>query len=236
VYFCKVYFEIGMKILVVEDEKGLAESITDYLSREGFVCEVANTFWQADEKISLYQYDCTIVDLTLPDGNGFDIIQTLKKIAAATGIIIISARNTLEDKLKGLEIGSDDYMTKPFHLSELNARVKSLIRRRNFGGNNDMTWKDIRVNLPARRVFIKDVETPLSRKEYDLLLYFLSNIDVALTKESIAEHLWGDNMDSADSLDMVYSHIKNLRRKIVEKGGKDYIQSIYGIGYKFTAP
>lgn len=225
-----------MKILIVEDEKGLAESITEYLSREGFVCEVANTFWQADEKISLYQYDCTIVDLTLPDGNGFDIIQTLKKIAAATGIIIISARNTLEDKLKGLEIGSDDYMTKPFHLSELNARVKSLIRRRNFGGNNDMTWKDIRVNLPARKVFVRDIETALSRKEYDLLLYFLSNIDVALTKESIAEHLWGDNMDSADSLDMVYSHIKNLRRKIVEKGGKDYIQSIYGIGYKFTAP
>ncbi len=224
-----------MKILVVEDEKGLAESITDYLSREGFVCEVANTFWQADEKISLYQYDCTIVDLTLPDGNGFDIIQTLKKIAAATGIIIISARNTLEDKLKGLEIGSDDYMTKPFHLSELNARVKSLIRRRNFGGNNDMTWKDIRVNLPTRKVFIREIETTLSRKEYDLLLYFLSNTDVALTKESIAEHLWGDNMDSADSLDMVYSHIKNLRRKIVEKGGKDYIQSIYGIGYKFTA-
>lgn len=224
-----------MKILVVEDEKGLAESITDYLSREGFVCEVANTFWQADEKISLYQYDCTIVDLTLPDGNGFDIIQTLKKIAAATGIIIISARNTLEDKLKGLEIGSDDYMTKPFHLSELNARVKSLIRRRNFGGNNDMTWKDIRVNLPSRKVFVRDIETTLSRKEYDLLLYFLSNIDVALTKESIAEHLWGDNMDSADSLDMVYSHIKNLRRKIVEKGAKDYIQSIYGIGYKFTA-
>jgi DNA-binding response OmpR family regulator len=127
-------------------------------------------------------------------------------------------------------------MTKPFHLSELNARVKSLIRRRNFGGSNDMIWNDIRVNLPARKVFVKDIETLLSRKEYDLLLYFLSNTDVALTKESIAEHLWGDNMDSADSLDMVYSHIKNLRRKIVEKGGKDYIQSIYGIGYKFTAP
>ncbi|TLU98808.1 response regulator transcription factor [Dyadobacter luticola] len=225
-----------MKILVVEDEKGLAESIVDYLSREGFVCEVASTFWQADEKISLYQYDCTIVDLTLPDGDGFNIVQTLKKIAAATGIIIISARNTLEDKIKGLEIGSDDYMTKPFHLSELNARVKSLIRRRNFGGNNDMVWKEIRVQLQARRVFVGQKECVLSRKEYDLLLYFLSNIDVALTKESIAEHLWGDHMDSSDSLDMVYSHIKNLRRKILEKGGNDYIQSIYGIGYKFAAP
>ncbi|SKB98749.1 response regulator transcription factor [Dyadobacter psychrophilus] len=225
-----------MKILVVEDEKGLAESIVAYLSREGFICEVANTFWQADEKISLYQYDCTIVDLTLPDGDGFNIVQTLKKIAAATGIIIISARNTLEDKIKGLEIGSDDYMTKPFHLSELNARVKSLIRRRNFGGNNDMIWKEIRVQLQSRKVFVAEKEAVLSRKEYDLLLYFLANTDVALTKESIAEHLWGDHMDSSDSLDMVYSHIKNLRKKIIEKGGKDYIQSIYGIGYKFTAP
>lgn len=224
-----------MKILIVEDEKGLAESIGDYLGKEGFTCEVAHSFLQADEKVSLYRYDCTIVDLTLPDGDGFGIIQTLKKIAATTGIIIISARNTLEDKIKGLEIGSDDYMTKPFHLSELNARVKSLIRRRNFGGNNDMVWQEIRVQLQARKVFVDGKETLLSRKEYDLLLYFLANIDVALTKESIAEHLWGDHMDSADSLDMVYSHIKNLRRKILEKGGKDYIQSIYGIGYKFTA-
>lgn len=223
-----------MKILIIEDEKGLAESIVDYLSKEGFTCEVANSFWQADEKISLYKYDCTIVDLTLPDGDGFDIIQALKKIAATTGIIIISARNTLEDKIRGLEIGSDDYMTKPFHLSELNARVKSLIRRRNFGGTNDMVWQEIRVQLQGRKVFVLERETLLSRKEYDLLLYFLSNIDVSLTKESIAEHLWGDHIDSADSLDMVYSHIKNLRRKILEKGGKDYIQSIYGIGYKFA--
>ena len=224
-----------MKILVVEDEKGLAESIVDYLSKEGFICEVAHSFWQADEKVGLYKYDCVIVDLTLPDGEGFGIIETLKKIASTTGIIIISARNTIEDKIKGLEIGSDDYMTKPFHLSELNARVKSLIRRRNFGGNNDLVWQEMRVQLQARKVFVGQNEALLSRKEYDLLLYFLSNIDVVLTKESIAEHLWGDHMDSADSLDMVYSHIKNLRRKILEKGGKDYIQSIYGIGYKFAA-
>lgn len=225
-----------MKILIVEDEKGLAESISDYLGREGFICEIANTFWEADEKVSIYNYDCTIVDLMLPDGEGYGIIQTLKKIAATTGIIIISARNSLEDKIKGLEIGSDDYLTKPFHLSELNARVKSLIRRRSFGGNNDIQWNNITVQLQARKVFVAGKETPLSRKEYDLLLYFLANIDVALTKESIAEHLWGDHIDSSDSLDMVYSHIKNLRRKLLEKGGKDYIQSIYGIGYKFAAP
>ena len=220
-------------MLVIEDEKGLAESVAAYLTKEGFVCEIAMTYAEADEKIFLYTYDCIIVDLTLPGGDGFSLIQSLKKITATTGIIIISARDSLEDKIKGLEIGSDDYLIKPFHLSELNARVKSLIRRRNFGGQNEIWFREIRVLPNSRKVFINGQETALSRKEYDLLLYFLSNIDVALTKTSIAEHLWGDQIDSADSLDIVYSHIKNLRRKLVEKGSSDYVRSIYGIGYKF---
>ena len=222
-----------MKVLVVEDEQGLAESITAFLSKEGYVCETAATFREADERIYLYAYDCIIVDLTLPDGDGFQLIQSLKQLTATTGIIIISARNALEDKLKGLEIGSDDYLTKPFHLSELNARVKSLLRRRQFGGHTEIRFEAITVVPQSRNVYVNGQHTTLSRKEYDLLLYFLSNIDVALTKVSIAEHLWGDNIDSADSLDMVYSHIKNLRRKLLEKGSGDYIRSIYGIGYKF---
>ncbi|GAB3914702.1 response regulator transcription factor [Larkinella knui] len=225
-----------MKVLVVEDEKGLAESITDYMNKEGYICETAGTFREADERIYLYDYDCVIVDLTLPDGDGFQLIQTLKKLLATTGVIIISARNALEDKIRGLEIGSDDYLTKPFHLSELNARVKSLIRRRNFGGQTEIRYHEIRVLPASRKVYINDQLTVISRKEYDLLLYFLSNIDVVLTKVSIAEHLWGDNIDSADSLDMVYSHIKNLRRKLLEKGGSDYVRSVYGIGYKFGEP
>ncbi|RCR70344.1 MULTISPECIES: response regulator transcription factor [Larkinella] len=225
-----------MKVLVVEDEKGLAESITDYMNKEGYLCETAGTFREADERIYLYQYDCVIVDLTLPDGDGFQLIQTLKKLLATTGVIIISARNALEDKIRGLEIGSDDYLTKPFHLSELNARVKSLIRRRNFGGHTEIRFREIRVNPSSRKVYVNGQLAVLSRKEYDLLLYFLSNIDVVLTKVSIAEHLWGDNIDSADSLDMVYSHIKNLRRKLLEKGGSDYVSSVYGIGYKFGEP
>jgi DNA-binding response OmpR family regulator len=223
-----------MKVLVVEDEQGLADSITAYMSREGYVCETAATFREADERVYLYTYDCVIVDLTLPDGDGLQLIQNLKRLEATTGVIIISARNSLEDKLKGLEIGSDDYLTKPFHLSELNARVKSLLRRRQFGGQTEIRFADIRVVPQSRLVFVNDQPTPLSRKEYDLLLYFLSNVDVVLTKMSIAEHLWGDNIDSADSLDMVYSHIKNLRRKLFEKGTGDYVQSVYGIGYKFS--
>ncbi|WP_080238607.1 response regulator transcription factor [Spirosoma rigui] len=222
-----------MKVLVVEDEEGLAEGITDYMLKEGYICETVATFDEASEKIHLYRYDCVIVDLTLPDGNGFQLIEALKKLSVTTGVIIISARNTLEDKLKGLDIGSDDYLTKPFHLSELNARVKSLLRRRQFSGHNEIQFREITVAYHARNVFVNGQPTPLSRKEYDLLLYFLSNIDVALTKASIAEHLWGDNIDSVDSFDMVYSHIKNLRRKLLDKGAADYVQSIYGIGYKF---
>lgn len=222
-----------MKILVIEDEEALSESIVQYLSGEGFVCETAYDIDKALEKIELYQYDATIIDLTLPDGDGLSVVRKLKKISATTGIIIVSARNRLEDKITGLELGSDDYLTKPFSLPELNARLKSLIRRRYFGGSNEIVLGDILVNPYSRQVLVNNLETHLSRKEYDLLLYFLSNVDAVLTKESIAEHLWGDHVDSADSLDMVYSHIKNLRKKLMERSEVNYIQSVYGIGYRF---
>lgn len=222
-----------MKLLIIEDEPGLSESMASHLTKEGFVCERAFTCEMAMEKTSLYTYDCVIVDINLPDGIGFDVIEALKKISYSTGIIIISARNAVEDKIRGLEIGSDDYITKPFHLSELNARIKSLLRRKNFQGSNEISYHEIRINLNQRKVFVNDLETTLSKKEYDLLLYFISNKSNVLTKTSIAEHLWGDNIDSADSFDLVYSQIKNLRKKLVEKGAKDYLHSIYGIGYKF---
>ena len=222
-----------MKILIVEDEKPLAESISNYLEKEGFRCEVAGNYLQGDEKSQLHNYDCILLDITLPGGNGIDILKELKKNKSTASVIIISAKNSLDDKVTGLDLGADDYLTKPFHLSELNARLKSVIRRRSFGGSDEIVFENITVNPEQRLVKVSKKEVVLTKKEYDLLLYFLANINRVVTKESIAEHLWGEEMDAAGSLDFIYSHIKNLRKKLIEKGAEDYIQAIYGMGYKF---
>lgn len=222
-----------MKILIVEDEKVLADSIADFLAKEGYLCEKALTYSKASEKINLYVYDCILVDITLPDGNGLKIIEELKKLKSTAGIIIVSAKNAIDDRITGLDIGADDYLTKPFHLSELNARVKSIIRRRQFNGNNEIVFNEIKINPDSKTVLVHNKPVNLTRKEYDLLLFFISNKNRVLPKEAIAEHLWGDNMDIADSFDFIYTHMKNLRKKIVELGAKDYIQTIYGMGYKF---
>jgi DNA-binding response OmpR family regulator len=224
-----------MNILLIEDEKDLSFSIVDYLSQENFHCEAVSTFDKAKEKINLYSYDCILVDIGLPDGNGLNIIQELKKNKSDAGIIIISARNSLGDKISGLDTGADDYLTKPFHLSELNARVKSIIRRRSFSGQNEIVFNEIKVLPEQMMVFVNDQEVILTRKEYELLIFLLSNKERVLAKESIAEHLWGDEMDLADSFDFIYTHIKNLRKKLIEKKCEDYIRTIYGIGYKFSS-
>ncbi len=222
-----------MKLLIVEDEKALSDAIVEYLTSEGYGCETALNFWTADEKVALYDYDCVLVDISLPDGSGFGVIKELKKRKSEAGIIIISAKNSLDDKITGLEIGADDYMTKPFHLSELNARIKSIIRRRNFSGQTEIIANEIFIIPDEALVKVNNQPIELTKKEYDLLLFLLSNKNRVLTKESIAEHLWGDDMDTSDSFDFIYTHIKNLRRKITEKGGKDYLKTIYGMGYKF---
>jgi len=222
-----------MKVLIVEDEVDLINSITAYLKQESFVCESVMNYSEAIEKIYLYNFDVIVVDITLPDGNGLELIKELKKNQSKSGIIIISAKNSLDDKVSGLEIGADDYLTKPFHLSELNARIKSLIRRRNFEGNNEIELNELKVNPGEFNVRVNGKLLTLTKKEYDLLLFFLVNKNRVISKESIAEHLWGDNIDMVDSFDFLYSHVKNLRKKIIEKGGNDYIKSVYGIGYKF---
>ena len=222
-----------MKILIIEDEKMLCETIVSYLEAEGYVCEHADTVEMGTEKINLYEYDCMLVDIGLPDGNGLTLVRELKKCHPETGIIIISAKNSLDDKIIGLDLGADDYLTKPFHLSELNSRIKSLLRRRKFDGQKELIIDKIRILAEKRQVFVQDELLSITKSEFDLLLFFISNQGRVLTKESIAEHLWGDFADSADSFDFVYSHIKNLRRKLFEKSGTDYFRNVYATGYIF---
>lgn len=221
-----------MKILIIEDEKALAQAIVQFLSEENYLCEVAYSFDEALEKINLYQYDCILVDITLPDGSGLDVISELKSNQSNVGIIIVSAKNSLDDKIMGLEVGADDYLTKPFDLPELNARIKALIRRRNFQGSSEIKFKNITVDTESRTVAVDDNRVVLTKKEYQILLYFIANSKKVISKGAFAEHLWGDHMDMADSYDFIYSQIKNLRKKINEHSEVKYIHAVYGVGYK----
>lgn len=223
-----------MKILLVEDNLKLAEDIKSFLEAEGFVTEGVSLLSEASEKIYVYNYDLVIVDIGLPDGSGLELIKQLKEKKSDSGILIISAKNSVEDKVEGLELGADDYITKPFHQAELIARVKSIFRRKNFGGNNCVEIDEIKIDISANTVEIAGTVLSLTKKEFELLLYFAYNPGKVLTKENIAEHLWGDHIDAADNFDFIYSHIKNLRKKIISAGGKDYIKSVYGLGYKFS--
>ncbi len=223
-----------MKILIIEDEPALNESILFYLKNEGFVCETALNYNEASQKINDYEYDVIVVDIMLPDGSGLDIVRELKANYLNTGIIILSAKDSLDDKLLGLDLGADDYITKPFHLAELNSRIKSVIRRRKFSGNKEIIFNEIRIDPEKAEVTVNDRTINLTKKEYDLLLFFISNKNRVLTKATIAEHLWGDNIDMIDSFDFIFTHIKNLRKKIIGRKGKDYIKTIYGMGYKFS--
>lgn len=223
-----------MKILIVEDEIVLAESIAQYLNDGGYICEVAADFTRASAKINEYLYDCVVVDINLPDGSGFDIIKELKQRQESSGIIIISARDSLNDRITGLNIGADDYLVKPFNLSELNARIKSVIRRVFFSGCNEIVFNEIKIDTDTIQVFVNDKFVDLTKKEYDLLIFFISNKDRVLTKESIGENVWGDYADTLSSFDFIYTHIGNLRRKIRENGARDYLQNVYGVGYKFN--
>ncbi|HAH23181.1 MAG TPA: DNA-binding response regulator [Prolixibacteraceae bacterium] len=222
-----------MKILVIEDELVLCETMVSYLEEEGYRCEQAGSLELGSEKVNLYEYDCMLVDIGLPDGSGLSLIKELKRIHPETGIIIISAKNSMDDKISGLDMGADDYLTKPFHLPELNSRIKSLLRRRKFEGKQELIIDKITILPESKKVLIGGEALQLTRKEFDLLMFFVSNPGRVLTKESIAEHLWGDFADAADSFDFVYSHIKNLRRKIMAKANTDYFHNVYGTGYIF---
>jgi DNA-binding response OmpR family regulator len=220
-----------MKLLVIEDEADLASSITGYLA--DYTCETAGTFAEALEKIEQYEYDCILLDIMLPGGDGIRVLEAFKRLNRQDGIIIISARNALEDKVKGLKKGADDYIAKPFHLSELAARIHSVIRRKNFSNSDVITQHELSIDLLSKKVQVHQKEIPLTRKEFELLLYFLGNKNRVVSKSALAEHLSGDIADMLDGHSFVYTHIKNLRKKLTDAGYGNYLKNVYGTGYKW---
>lgn len=222
-----------MKILIIEDHKDLASNITDYLKKEDYICEVAADAKEALEKIELFEYDCILLDLMLPNGNGLDILKQIKNDAPGTSVIIVSAKNSLDTKLTGLDDGADDYITKPFSLPELHSRIKAVLRRKTPETNRILSFNEIKIDLESKECRINDLPINLTKKELNLLIYFINNQNRMLSKQAIASHLWGDYTYSIDNIDFVYQHLKNLRKKVIDAGGQDYLQTVYGLGYKW---
>jgi DNA-binding response OmpR family regulator len=223
-----------MKVLIIEDEDQLVKSIAQALRLEEYVCETAYTAAAADEKIVLYDYDCILLDLNLPDGNGLKILEKLKHEHKSDGVIILTARNSPEDKVTGLNLGADDYLSKPFFMPELIARVSAVIRRKQFNGNNTLTLNEITVDLSGKSVLVNNQEVDLTKMEYSLLVFLIANKNRVVSKSAIAEHLCGDDAELVDKFDFIYSHMKNLKKKLAEAGSGDYIRTVYGLGYKFA--
>ena len=223
---------IFMKILIVEDEPALRELIQRSLEKERYVVEVAADFNSALRKIEDYDYDCVLLDIMLPDGSGLDLLEKLKAMHKRENVIIISAKDSLEDKVLGLELGADDYLPKPFHLAELNARIKSVIRRQHHDGEIDICLGNIRILPDKYQVLINDREVELNRKEYDILLYFINRPGRLVNKNTLAESVWGDHIDQVDNFDFIYAQIKNLRKKLKDAGATAEIKAVYGFGYK----
>lgn len=222
-----------MKLLIIEDERDLSQSIVSFLNSGSYLCEQAFTFSEAMEKVNLYAYDCILLDLMLPGGSGLDILAEIKQQNNPAGVIIVSAKDSLDDKVNGLKMGADDYLSKPFHLPELSMRIYALIRRHHFSSNNILHSNDITINLLNKIVTIAGKDITLTRTEYDLLLFFTGNKNKVISKSAIAEHLSGDMADMLDNQDFIYSHIKNLKAKLAEGGASDCIKNVYGSGYKW---
>lgn len=221
-----------MKILIVEDEKELLDTLVASLTKEHFVIETASDFHSASEKISMYDYDCILLDIMLPGGSGLELLKELKATEKSDNVIVISAKDSLDDKLEGLELGADDYLTKPFHIAELNARVKAVLRRKVLEGKNSIELANLVLDYDERTLFIDGENCPLNRKEFDVLSFFLINKNRLVTKTALAERVWGDNIDQADNFDFIYYQIKNLRKKLELAHADIEIEAVYGIGYK----
>ena len=223
-----------MKILLIEDEKEMRQILRQTLERENYTVESARNYREALSKVGVYEYDCILLDIGLPDGNGLEILKELKRQDKSDGVIIISAKNSLDDKLKGLNLGADDYLPKPFHMAELNARVKAVLRRKKFDGANIFRIANVEIETDNHKIMIEGEELELNRKEFDVFLYLCTNKDRLVSKSALAEHVWGDYIDQADSFEFIYSQIKNLRKKLSGTKAEVEIKAIYGIGYKLV--
>ena len=223
-----------MKLLVIEDERRLSDSIAAYLGSENYLCEQAFSYGEAMDKAALYDYDCIVLDLMLPGGNGLDILREIRRRVNPAGVVIVSAKDALEDKIKGLEIGADDYLAKPFHMAELGMRIYAVVRRRQFAASNTLRDNGLEINLHESAVSVGGRPVALTKSEYELLLFFVGNKNRVVSKSAIAEHLSGEIADYMDNHDFVYTHIKNLKAKLAAAGVRDCVQNIYGMGYKWT--
>lgn len=234
----KSYFWIAkfalMKILIIEDEAGLREVIQQSLEKEKYIVETAHDFISGLDKLGSYDYDCVLIDIMLPNGSGLDLLAEIKKQRKQEAVIIISAKDAVDDKVKGLDLGADDYLSKPFHLAELHARIKSAIRRKSHNGDTLITFKNLILSPEQRTVSVENNDLVLNRKEFDLLYYFVINPNRLINKTALAEYVWGDHTDQADNLDFVYSQIKNLRKKLKDADADVDLQAVYGIGYKMS--
>lgn len=225
-----------MKILIVEDEKDMRQNMQTTLEKENFLVEPVATYKEAMSKIGVYDYDCILLDIGLPDGNGLEILKTLKEKGYSDSVIIVSAKDSIDDKVYGLELGADDYLPKPFHMAELNARVKAVLRRRKLEGNNLLEVANVTININNHQVNVDGESMELNRKEFDVLFYLCTNQNRLVSKSALAEHVWGDYIDQTDNFDFIYSQIKNLRKKLCDKNAQLEIKAVYGIGYKLLVP
>lgn len=223
-----------MKILIIEDELRLLQTLTESLAKEKYIIETASDFNTAMDKIGVYDYDCILLDIMLPGGSGLDILKELKRQEKSQNVIIISAKDSIDDKVAGLELGADDYLTKPFHTAELNARIKAVLRRKNLDGKNSIEIGNVELDLLSRELKVNNENVALNRKEFDILNYFLLNKNRLITKSALAEHVWGDHIDQADNFDFIYYQIKNLRKKLQQANAHIEIEAVYGVGYKLV--
>ena len=221
-----------MKILIVEDEVDLISSLIAFAEKEKYNCDVAKTYAEASDRIALYDYDCILLDINLPDGSGLQLLENLKVINKTDGVIIISARNSLDDKIKGLNLGADDYLTKPFHFSELNARIQAVIRRKKFDTPHKLSFANLEIDIQQHFVKADDLKINLTKKEFDILQQLIANKNRVLSRNSLAEYIWGDHVDNADSFDFLFVHIKNLKKKLKQANAAVEIKNIYGVGYQ----